>query len=205
MCLAVWLYGLSACNGTTNEAITEFINDNGHTFTLSSVRTPKNSVIQTCVYVPLTADEISDANTQMEQLIELMRWQGKVTKLAEPTLSYNCHSYAWHKQSPSPNEKAWINRYRIDPKTGNTTSVLNLDKYWNDGSYKSITTVTDGSIPSGIPNNAKVFYPGGDHSAIKVSGTAFVSKWGLAGLYRHEPMACPDKNNNLIQYFKKNN
>ncbi len=54
-------------------------------------------------------------------------------------------------------------------------------KYWEDGSYVAITTVTGdiNAIPYAAPAGAKVFYNNGNHSAIKAGTHTFVSKWGI--------------------------
>lgn len=100
------------------------------------------------------------------------------TPETDPSRKYNCHSYAWHSQSASNN--IWIN------SPGD-------DQYWNDGSYKLITT-NDGSIlpiPSAIPNGSKVSYDLADHSAIKVSSNYYRSKWGTYPRMYHKPNYSP--------------
>ena len=78
-------------------------------------------------------------------------------------------------------------------------------KYWEDGSYVAITTVTGdiNAIPYAAPAGAKVFYNNGNHSAIKAGTHTFVSKWGNMGLYEHIPDDCPYISDS-VTYYKRN-
>jgi len=79
------------------------------------------------------------------------------------TSYYNCHAYAWHLTEGNTN-KVWINQYAQNG--GN-----NLSKYWdpNVGCFAETSEALA----------EKIFYPSGDHSAVKssVSGK-YESKWG---------------------------
>lgn len=104
----------------------------------------------------------------------------------DSTRKYNCHSFAWHTQSASNNK--WME------SPGDNT-------YWEDGSYVWITTTYGyGSIPSNVPNGAKVSYSWDDHSAIKISGTYFQSKWGVAPRMVHAPHYSPYYSYSLAYY-----
>lgn len=46
----------------------------------------------------------------------------------------------------------------------------------------------------------KVFYVSGDHSAIPLSSTLYISKWGAGPLMEHAPAECPYNSTNM-QYF----
>lgn len=92
----------------------------------------------------------------------------KATRLRSATTNYNCHSYAWY--STSSNNKYWMN----DPSP-----------YKTDGSYRNV-----GFLPTA--SGQKLYYPvSGGHSAIVNSTGSSIwdvnmtSKWGEAGLYRH--------------------
>ena len=100
----------------------------------------------------------------------------------------------------------WINKNTYNTTTGALINTTNLSTYWTDGSYSLITSVTDGSIPSSVAINSKVFYMYGDHSAIvnKKAPELFWSKWGAAGLYEHPPTHAPYLYANHLQYYKKN-
>lgn len=100
--------------------------------------------------------------------------------LSPATTNYNCHSYAWYSQSTS--NTYWMN----DPSA-----------YWTDGSYKRTTN-------PGVGN--KIYYStsGNEHTGVITSRVAgppsngdmaalltVTSKWGQAGLYRHNAKDCP--------------
>lgn len=198
ICICIAL-GLSACN-TTDQEITEYINANGKTFTFTTVTTPKSSSLQAVAYTStLTSAEITQTNNDMNSLISYYNWNSTQVSGRGPTLGYNCHSYAWYSQTTSNNR--WINQYYFNTSTGQYTTTANLSKYWTDGSYSLITSVSGTSIPSSVANGSKVFYATGDHSAIKTSSTQFTSKWGAAGLYTHSPGHAP-YDTTTIRYYK---
>jgi len=109
-----------------------------------------------------------------------------------PTVKYNCHSYAWYKQT---NCNYWVN-------TPNTNGYTLVDKltvniggkmvYYasNDGSY---TNLTHSAVITDIEY----------HPRSRVSFTV-KSKWGMCGLYEHLWYNCPyyyhDANGNHNQY-----
>ena len=163
------LLTMAACS---NGEITNYVNQNGHTYTTSSVTTPKNVTVTTWKYNELTTQEIADANSYVSTNYP------NATKLREPTLKYNCHSYAWYSTSTSNTH--WMN----DPSAYYTGT---------NKSYTLITTGSTNTIPSSVSNGSKVTYTGSslEHSAIKTSSTKFTSKWGAAGLYEHTPTYAP--------------
>ena len=198
ICLCI-AFGLSACS-TTDQEITEYINANGKSFTFTSVSTPKNSSLQAIAYTStLTSEEITDINDDMDSLISTYNWNSSQVSGRGPTLDYNCHSYSWYSQATS--NSRWINQYYFNTNTGQYTTTANLSKYWTDGSYSLITSVSGTSIPSSAANGSKVFYATGDHSAIKTSSSQFTSKWGAAGLYTHSPGHAP-YDTTTISYYK---
>ena len=109
----------------------------------------------------------------------------QVTVLRNPTVKYNCHSYAWYSNSSS-------NRYWID-------NPAKFRKNW-------ITSVkASNTIPASVKNGDSVDYyisSNGNrpHSAVvynKASGL-FVSKRGLGGLYVHKPTKTPYNGGDVI-------
>lgn len=94
---------------------------------------------------------------------------------------YNCHSYAWYDQST--NNHYWLNRL-------NSNGFLQLSRYWTDDLYVMTTEA----------NAEKVYYVSGDHSAIPLSSTLYISKWGAGPLMEHAPAECPYNSTNM-QYF----
>lgn len=99
--------------------------------------------------------------------------------VANVSPTYNCHSYAWYRQSTN-------NQYWID----------NPGKYMEDGSYMNITEWT---------TSAKVYYDNSwlaeikgypsyayDHSGIAlVSENTIRSKWGCNACFDHNITDCP--------------
>ena len=95
--------------------------------------------------------------------------------------TYNCHSYAWYNQSTN-------NHYWLNSLTQNNT--FQLQRYWTDDYYYA-TTESDAE---------KVFYSSGDHSAIPLSTTSYISKWGQGPLMKHSPTYCPYISSNRHYY-----
>lgn len=161
---------LTSCNASNDKA-NELINAYGYTYKTSSLKTPKGSKVITWKYT----DELSKEEKQ--ELINYAKDKyPNAKKLREPTLKYNCHSYAWH--GTSKKNTHWIN----DPS-----------KYWTDKSYNQYAS-SSGSIPKKVTNNSKVVYWDGNkpiHSGIVYSSTKIRSKWGMGGLYEHNPKDCP--------------
>lgn len=114
-------------------------------------------------------------------------------RLSTATTFYNCHSYAWHSQNVS------TNHYWIDYPY----------PYYSDGSYYEVTTPIPGDIICYFDDNGTANDSSDDnnlHSGIVIlsiagatsnglcgiSNTLIVeSKWGPAGLYRHNGYECP--------------
>lgn len=107
-----------------------------------------------------------------------------INPVSNPTVKYNCHSYAWYRQSTS--NPYWMN---------------NPSKYLTDGSYTEVgkieTEVGDRMV---YYNSNDDTYDGISHSAVITDYTdypkskrTFVvkSKWGMLGLYEHSWSNCP--------------
>ena len=96
-----------------------------------------------------------------------------ISVLAGVYASYNCHAYAWYSQT---NTTHWIN----DPS-----------EYMTDGSYINSTCAAGRKVTY---QDASNYY---EHSGIvdtatgSFSTTKIVSKWGVAGLYKHYENDCP--------------
>ena len=134
------------------------------------VYTPKGSPVSVTKYSgELTAVQKAQINAQMASAFP------KATRVAEPTIKYNCHSYAWYQQS-----------------TSNPYWMVNPNAYMTDGSY----IVASGTKPR---VGFRAFYYNGDHSAVVhsikvVSGAQTIyyrSKWGSAGVYEHTVSHAP--------------
>lgn len=95
--------------------------------------------------------------------------------------TYNCHSYTWYDQSTS--NHYWLNSLASD-------NDLQLQKYWTNDFYYLTPEA----------NAEKVFYSSGDHSAIALSSTLYISKWGAAPLMEHAPNYCPYISTNRHYY-----
>ncbi len=91
-----------------------------------------------------------------------------VTKLDEPTRSYNCHGYAWIKYDGGGDY--WLN------SPGD-------DEFWLDNSYVQTSNTTGEGL--------RVSFQG-DHSAVTTSTPGVcISKWGEAGRYIHNTTNVP--------------
>lgn len=131
------------------------------------VKTPKgSSVPEVYKRTPeLTSSEKSQINSDMASLYP------NATRVAAPTVTYNCHSYAWYQQSTS--NPYWIGKY-------NAPSI-----YTTDGSYSKYT----GTPRSGM----KAWYNAGEHSGVSIGAKSesgvqvhyVKSKWGMCGIYEH--------------------
>ncbi len=187
-----------ALGSTTFEAVL-----NGTQSVISAPETPNGSDVPYIQYYPLSSQKIAEANNECDPL------STNDYKFREPTSSYNCHSYAWHSQDES-------NSYWIPYPT----------LYYTDGSYYAVTTPQIGDIICYYDNNGTAT-TGDDenlHSGIVV-GTSGVttsnglcgtsdlyiveSKWGAAGLYRHNGYECPytsydDGTADYVKYYRLN-
>jgi len=134
----------------------------------TNVKTP-NGVTVPDTYImtenPPTAGDIAAAQ-------DLVNMYGG-TYLGDPTWTYNCHGYAWHK-SEGGTPVAWIG--------WKTSTAHNI--YWNP--------TNGGYIAVAESNATKVDYPQKcNHSAVRESQYVYVSKWGAGPLVRHAPLAVP--------------
>lgn len=103
--------------------------------------------------------------------------------IAEATLEYNCHHYAWHMASGN-SDKWWMNY---------------MDRYISDGSYKQVAANSSEAthlvyFEEGVPS----------HSAVKSAVPGKLdSKWGALWLVRHSVKDCPYELSD-IRYYKLN-
>ena len=134
----------------------------------TTIYTPNGSaIIAGEIQNEWSADEIRKINRTQEQDFPY------ALKIREPSRRYNCHSYAWYSQSPD--NTIWIGFEEIYQDE--------YKKYWEDGSYVAITTVTGdiNAIPYAAPVGSKVFYNNGNHSAIKEGRTPLSPNGGHGG------------------------
>jgi len=135
----------------------------------TSIKTPKGST------VPNTLQWISSCTdwTAQEKAAVDAYWQSvypAAWKWGSSTFKYNCHSYAWHQQSTS--NIIWI--------------MASPSIYWTDGSYSY-----KGTYPSAWVQYRKMYYNGGDHSAVCMwywdgaNLKGVTSKWGAGPLMNH--------------------
>ncbi len=130
------------------------------------------SVIDTRNDTDFTSAEKTNLNNEYAKIYP------NAVRLSDPTVRYNCHSYAWYSTSTS--NHYWMN----DP-----------GKYMTDGSYTK----------SGVAPHYKIHYYGGDHSGIVTNciGSTIVvtSKWGKLGVYQHNADYCPYGYYNGVSYY----
>ena len=105
-----------------------------------------------------------------------------ISPIGQPTVKYNCHSYAWYSQSTS--NTYWINDISLYLRTTSTVNRMN-------------TSVGDKVVYYNSSNNT---YSNPSHSAVITSYTnisssqrnfTLKSKWGMCGLYSHSLTNCP--------------
>lgn len=169
MCIVACIC-LSACNASNDKA-NQLINENGHKYKKATVKTPKGTEVTTWKYTSkLSDEEKKECNKYVED------YYPNAKKLRGPTLSYNCHSYAWHSTS-----------------TDNTHWINNPSPYWKDKSYNKYAS-SKGTIPKEVTKGSKVVYwdeKSASHSGIVTKDKTVKSKWGMCGLYEHSPKDCP--------------
>lgn len=183
---AVLLMSLVGC---TSDEATQLLDNYGYSYTNSSVTTPNGSTVASRKYSgELTSTDYDYCVAYQEEYFP------NVSVLRDPTLKYNCHSYAWY--STSPTNKHWIDY---------------PSAYMTDGSYSYIASATSiVSIPSNVSNDSKVVWLKNNgsgylpiHSGIKYSSTKIESKWGMMGLYRHSQSYSPyNDDTDAIWYYK---
>lgn len=152
----------------------------GNSYT-TTVKTPKGSKVTVIVndYYGL-ANELADAN-----YVKTNYPKAKI--VAPATNLYNCHSYAWYKQSTS--NKYWMN---------------NPAKYMSDGSYKNIGTKPNAKGQKVCYTQYPLKNPH-IHSGIvySISGSIIKikSKWGSCPLVIHNVKYSPYGGTPI--YYKK--
>ncbi len=169
--LSVVLF-VGVMTGCSDQEAQEALDNNGYSYTTSSVTTPNGTSVPTRKYSGELTDEDYDMAVEYQE-----EYYPNLTVLRDPTIKYNCHSYAWYSTASS-----------------NTHWMPYPSAYINDGSYSYVTYTSNiNTIPSTVSNGAKVVWLQADadgnyipiHSGIKYSSTLVTSKWGMMGLYRH--------------------
>ena len=140
------------------------------------VKTPKGTNVE--VYKFNYTDEL-DVQEKKRITQDIKDNFPNVQIIGNPTVFYNCHSYAWYLQSSG--NKYWMNY---------------PNSYMDDGSYSRVDF-------NSVRNNHKVFYEEGEHSGV-VSQTnsdtlriKVISKWGKGPLVIHKIDDCPYTLNSL--------
>ncbi len=155
---------------------TETVTKAGETWTAVSsgtVKTPKGSNVPE-VYKrspEMTTAEKNNTNN------DIANRYPRATRIAQPTVKYNCHSYAWYSRSTS--NPYWIGAYH-------GPSI-----YTTDGSYSRYSSTPRSGM--------KAWYNGGEHSGISIGAKMeygaqvhyVESKWGMCGVYQHPYSYCP--------------
>ena len=161
--------------------------------TLSQSSLSRNGYISDYFYVysnnglPVLARMVTclDQSIEMQEGLDFINAGfPDVEIIDEATCRYNCHAFAWYITEGG--EEYWI-----DQRT--ESGGENISNFWNDGTYKETT----------YEYAEKIFYPTYDHSAIAMSQTMYISKWGAYHLVRHHKTNCPYYSTGL-RYFTKN-
>lgn len=146
----------------------------------SNVYTPNNTPITSAALWHGT--DFSESEKDYIDSTCLANYPG-IEILAPPTMTYNCHAYAWHISQG--NDNIWIN--------DNTSDNTYLSPYWNDGSFIQTTS-----------NDATQIIYFGDHSSMKSDAGKFISKWGNGPLVKHAPQNVPLLYGSVKAYYKRN-
>lgn len=144
------------------------------------VYTPKGSTVSGCWE---TAEGLNQDDIEF-RYNAIQTSHPNVEILSPATDTYNCHSYAWYRQSLDNN--IWMG--------DNSIPV-----YWQDHSYEQVISFT---------NADKVVYSKdgvGIHSAVTTSTpNVVISKWGENSLVRHMVDDCSYYEGSTLTYYKRN-
>ncbi len=113
--------------------------------------------------------------------------------LANSTMYYNCHGYAWYdiEGRMSQSDLRWIND--VDEYSN---PIYNVTKYYS-GTNKSYTEVGTST------NHLRVSYFPRDHSAVTTEDEdSLISKWAWGPLVKHPIAQCPFYPNSQIKYYR---
>lgn len=151
-----------------------------YTHTYTYVYTCKNNAVLAKVKTlvnPYTSADYAEID-------ELLSPYSTVIELRAPTISYNCHSYAWYSESES-------NIYWIDyPESFLDDGTYIKTAGWNEGDkivyFKNGTPIHSGVITA-VDGNT-------------LSNITVTSKWGLCGLYEHRGDDCIYMEDDNITY-----
>lgn len=147
-----------------------------------NIYTPNGTIVEVDI---ISADEELSEYMINYRLNEIATSFPNATIISNPTMKYNCHGYAWHMSEGG--DTCWIRM-----KTDYLNVEYNLSSYWTDGSY--VETTSDKA--------QKIYYKGGDHSAIKGTNGKYISKWADGALVEHEPTYCPYNSSSLVYYAR---
>ncbi len=175
----------------SSKPLTNFIRDNHlqHSATqslleawreTSTVSTPNGSSV--LVYVSseeLSSTDIQNLNNHFDnQYPEAIR-------LADASVIYNCHSYAWYKSSAvnpywMPTPATYYSAQDLSYVEVSTSRVGDIICYYKSNGeniHSGLVVDTLNGAPNGVCGNSNL--------------VMIESKWGSAGLYRHRGDQCP--------------
>ena len=186
LALLVLSVATTGCN--VSEEMQNQIDKNGHHYVEVTIKTPGNTKVVAWKYTSqLTNEEIKQIKNKVDRVYK------NAIKLESETLKYNCHSYAWYSTDVNKNEY-WIN----EPHA-----------YWEDGGmcfyYAEVNNMATTPSQLRMGDRAVYYDEDGkvDHSAIVYNSSGMLeSKWGFAGLFRHQQNYCPyAKYDKEIKYY----
>ena len=94
--------------------------------------------------------------------------------IANPTPTYNCHSYAWYQTEVLPMDRVW----------------LEYPAFCFPSEVNSFSTATCYTEVDNFMQAEKLFYFKGGHSAVMADSGKVISKWGAHFLIKHHPKTC---------------
>lgn len=96
------------------------------------------------------------------------------TPIAPPSRLYNCHSYSWSKEYQY--SLAWIE---------------DISGFLLDGHTEQISDPVPGCIAVYVDGNGEITHSASVVSIFNNGGFYAYSKWGVLGIYYHDPLAVP--------------
>jgi hypothetical protein len=148
------------------------------------IKTPRNVSMSATAYRSdfyEAEGEIVAATLYWQKMIDDNSWNATI--ISPPTVTYNCHGYAWHVSDGGINVVI--------------TGSGNVEKYFS-GETPTYDQTTE------VDTLEKIVYYYDDHSAITSEDPSFViSKWGGGPLVKHHIADCP-YDGSTVYYYKLN-
>lgn len=207
MCLFSANFAVGAYTVVSNPTQTTML-DIGVYLGIVLLDTPQETNAVAAYYISSYVSATVQSNFESSQNEIFDSLYSSAYRLSTATLFYNCHSYAWHSQNTSTNHY-WID----NPSPYYDSDIIYYEEVDTPSSGDIICYFDDNETPNNISDDINL------HSGIVISSisgatsngkcgisnTLIVeSKWGAAGLYRHNGYECPytDYNESEIEAYR---